>query len=321
MRITNSLLHSTSLRNYRTNSENLYNINQQIASKLKIQNSYEDTGIYIDAMRLNTEIDTLTQSSAISSKAATFANNTDTTLTSFSSTLDQFKAKLVQASTSTNSTTSLEALANDLTGIKQQLLSLANTSINGQFLFSGSSLNQKPIDAYGNYQGNDENLKALIGSGVELDYNINGQSLFLGKDSDYSKIVSSNVALLNQSKLHPDVMTQNSQNETASEVYITQDDTIRDLVGDTNNNASDDGKAVFYLSGRKSNGTTFSNTIKMDTGSKVSNLLDSIGEAYGNTATNKVVSVSLNAHGQIEVKDLMTGHQTLEMNMFGAIDR
>ncbi|WP_041961797.1 flagellin N-terminal helical domain-containing protein [Sulfurospirillum cavolei] len=321
MRITNSLLHSTSLRNYRTNSESLYNINQQIASKLKIQNSYEDTGIYIDAMRLNTEIDTLTQSSAISSKAATFANNTDTTLTSFSSTLDQFKAKLVQASTSTNSTTSLEALANDLTGIKQQLLSLANTSINGQFLFSGSSLNQKPIDAYGNYQGNDENLKALIGSGVELDYNINGQSLFLGKDSDYSKIVSSNVALLNQSKLHPDVMTQNSQNETASEVYITQEDTIRDLVGDTNNNASDDGKAVFYLSGRKSNGTTFSNTIKMDTGSKVSNLLDSIGEAYGNTATNKVVSVSLNAHGQIEVKDLMTGHQTLEMNMFGAIDR
>ncbi|NCB55408.1 MAG: flagellin, partial [Epsilonproteobacteria bacterium] len=109
MRITNSLLHSTSLRNYRTNSESLYNINQQIASKLKIQNSYEDTGIYIDAMRLNTEIDTLTQSSAISSKAATFANNTDTTLTSFSSTLDQFKAKLVQASTSTNSTTSLEA--------------------------------------------------------------------------------------------------------------------------------------------------------------------------------------------------------------------
>ncbi|WP_263832874.1 flagellin [Sulfurospirillum oryzae] len=321
MRVTNSLLFNTSLRNYRISTEKLYDINQQISTKMKIQNSYEDTSVYVDAMRLSNEIDTLAQSSDSSSKAKTFADNTDSTLSSFNTSLDQFKAKLVQASNTSNSSTSLQALANDLQGIKDHLINLANTSINGQFLFSGSALSQKPIASDGTYKGNAENLTAMIGSGVELPYNITGQSLFLGKDTDYNRVVSTNISMYNQSKLHPDVMTSDSQNAASSKVYLKDTDTIRDLVGDTNNNATDDSKAVFYLSGRKSNGSTFSNVISLDTSSKVSDLLDNIGNSYGNTATNKIVDVSMNARGQIEVKDLKSGSQLLDMNIFGAIDR
>lgn len=320
MRITNTLLDSTSLRNYRMSSEKLYTLNEQIASKLKIQNSYEDTSVYIDAMRLNNEIDTLKQSSESSSKAKSFADNTDTALTSFSEKLDQFKAKLNQATTASNSSTSLQALANDMQGIRDYLVNLANTSINGQFLFSGSALSQKPVNSDGTYNGNSESLTAMIGSGVELPYNITGQSLFLGKDTDYSRTVSTNVTMYNQSKLNPATMTVD-QNATSSKVFLKDSDTIRDLVGDKNNVTTDDPKAVFYLSGKKSDGKTFSNVIEIDTSSKVSDLLQSIGNAYGNTATNKVVDVSMNARGQIEVKDLKLGSQLLEMNMFGAIDR
>ncbi|WP_231963908.1 flagellin [Sulfurospirillum sp. UCH001] len=298
----------------------MYSVNQQIDTKLKIQNSYENTSVYIDAMRLNNEIETLQQSSDSSSKAKTFADNTDTALTSFSEKLDQFKSKLNQASTSSNSPTSLQALANDMQGIRDYLVNLANTSINGQFLFSGSALSQKPVNSDGTYNGNAESLTAMVGSGVELPYNISGQSLFLGKDTDYNRIVSTNVTMYNQSKLNPSIMTAD-QNATSSKVFLKDTDTIRDLVGDKNNVSTDDPKAVFYLSGKKSDGKTFSTTIEMDTSSKVSDLLQSIGNAYGNTATNKLVDVSMNARGQIEVKDLKSGNQLLEMNIFGAVDR
>ena len=320
MRITNSLLFNTSIRNYRNATERMYSVNQQIDTKLKIQNSYENTSVYIDAMRLNNEIETLQQSSDSSSKAKTFADNTDTALTSFSEKLDQFKSKLNQASTSSNSPTSLQALANDMQGIRDYLVNLANTSINGQFLFSGSALSQKPVNSDGTYNGNAESLTAMVGSGVELPYNISGQSLFLGKDTDYNRIVSTNVTMYNQSKLNPSIMTAD-QNATSSKVFLKDTDTIRDLVGDKNNVSTDDPKAVFYLSGKKSDGKTFSTTIEMDTSSKVSDLLQSIGNAYGNTATNKLVDVSMNARGQIEVKDLKSGSQLIEMNLFGAIDR
>ncbi len=276
--------------------------------------------VYIDAMRLNNEIETLQQSSDSSSKAKTFADNTDTALTSFSEKLDQFKVKLNQATTASNSPTSLQALANDMQGIRDYLVNLANTSINGQFLFSGSALSQKPVNSDGTYNGNAESLTAMVGSGVELPYNISGQSLFLGKDTDYNRAVSTNVTMYNQSKLNPATMTVDP-NVTPTKVFLKDTDTIRDLVGDKNSVATDDPKAVFYLSGKKSDGKTFSNVIEMDTSSKVSDLLQSIGNAYGNTATNKVVDVSLNARGQIEVKDLKSGSQLLDMNIFGAIDR
>lgn len=321
MRVTNALLYNTSLRNYRTSSEKLYNINQQLASGMKIQNSYENTGIYVDTMRLNYEISTLTQSSESSSKAKSFADNTDSTLTEITSKFDLFKTKLSQAANASNSTTSLEAIANELEAIKEQLIGLSNTSINGQFLFSGSAVATKPISSDGTYNGNDDSLTAVIGSGVELPYNVDGKSLFLGTDSDYSKVISTNVGMLNQTALHPAIMNNAGSDATSSEVYLTGEDTIRDMVGDTDSDKTNNPNTVFYLSGRNPNGETFSTKITMSATSSVDDLMESIGNAYGNTSTNNVVNVSMNANGQIEVKDLTTGNQVLEMNLFGAVDR
>ena len=316
MRITNSLFYSSSMQDSQSSIKKLYDINQQMSSKMKIQNSYEDSGVYVDAMRLNYEIATLEQTKETSSKAQTFAQNTDSTMNQFTTALDQFKSKLIQANNASNSTTSLNALANELQSIKDHMVSLGNTSINGQFIFSGSSLLQKPLTNDGVYVGNGENLNAIIGSGVELPYNIDGQSLFLGKDSDYNRIVSTNAPMFNQTKLHPEVMGDGGSVE---EVYLTQNDTIRDMVGDGDTVAG--GQAFFYLSGRKGDGTTFNTKIGIDTTSKISDLLESIGEAYGNTSTNTVVDVSMNAHGQIELKDLTKGNQLLEMHLVGAVDR
>lgn len=321
MRVTDSLLFNNSIRNYRTSSQKLYDVNQQVHSGSKIQQSYQDTSIYIDAMRLNYEITTLEQSIDSSSKAKNFANNIDTTLNSFTSKLDEFKTKLTQAANASNSQTSLDAIANELEAYKKELINLANTSINGQFLFSGSALSTKPISADGTYNGNGQSLTAVVGSGVELTYNVDGQSLFLGKDSDYSKVVSTNVSMYNQTKLYPSVMDASGTNTSSSEVYLTPTDTIRDMVGDTDSDTTNNPNAVFYLSGRDTAGETFSTKIEISSTSSIQDLLDSVGNVYGNTSTNKLVDVSMNARGQIEVKDLTTGKQVLEMNLFGAVDR
>lgn len=321
MRVTNTLFYSTSVTEHQSAMKKLYDIDKQLASGMKIQNSFENSSVYVDTMRLNYEIATLEQTKESSSKAQTFALNTDSTLNQMEKALEQFKTKLIQANSSTQSSTSLNAIADELEGIKKHMISLGNTSINGQFLFSGTSLLQKPLDDDGEYLGNSESLTALIGSGVELPYNTDGNSLFLGLDSDYNRVISTNVSMLNQSKLNPSTMVEENENLSSAKVYLTASDTIRDLVGDTNTNTTDDPKPVFYLSGRKSDGTTFAETIAIDSTSTVSDLLEKIGNAYGNTSSNKVVDVSMNARGQIEIKDLKQGNQLLEMNLFGAVDR
>lgn len=304
MRVTNTLFFNTSTTEHQSAMKKLYDIDKQIASKLKIQNSFEDSGVYVDTMRLNYEIATLEQGIESSSKAQKFAQNTDSTLNQFSTSLEQFKTKLIQANSAANSTTSLNALANELEALKDHMIALGNTSINGQFLFSGTSLTQKPLSSDGSYEGNGESLTSIIGASVELPYNIDGKSLFLGTDSDYNRIVSTNV------KMYDETSTETTK------PYLTSTDTIQKMIGTTTNTP----QTVFYLSGRKSDGDTFAQTIAMDITSPVSDLLEDIGNAYGNTSTNKVVDVTMNKFGQIELKDLTTGNQLIEMNLFGAVD-
>lgn len=304
MRVTNTLFYSTSVTEHQSAMKKLYDIDKQIASAMKIQNSFEDSGVYVDTMRLNYEIATLEQGIESSSKAQKFAQNTDSTLNQFSTSLEQFKTKLIQANNASNSTTSLNALADELEALKDHMIALGNTSINGQFLFSGSSLTQKPLTSDGTYEGNGESLTSIIGANVELPYNIDGESLFLGTDSDCHRIVSTNVKMYNETSTD------------ATKSYLKSTDTIEDMIGTTTNTP----QTVFYLSGRKSDGDTFAQTITMDTTSPVSDLLESIGTAYGNTSTNKVVDVTMNNYGQIELKDLTTGNQLIEMNLFGAVD-
>ncbi len=321
MRITNSLIYTNSINNYQRSMQEIYRTNEQISSKLKIQNSFEDSGVYVDTMRLNYEIATLEQVKESSSKAQAYTNNADKVLSQFNAALITFKTKMIQASSQVHSSTSLNAIANELESLRTSLITLGNTSINGEFLFSGSATSVKPISIDGTYNGNNQKREAIIGSNIKLPYNITGKDLFLGVDSDYHRVVSTNVQMFNQSKLHPDIMVENSGTVASKKVYITQDDTIRDLVGDFDNKTTNDPKAMFYVSGRKSNGDTFSSKIEMKSDEKVSELLEKVGQKFGNSPTNELVKVSMNEHGQIEVKDLKTGGQLLEMNIFGAVDR
>jgi flagellar hook-associated protein 3 FlgL len=319
MRITNTLFYQNSVNDYQKSMKALYAVNGQMASGHVIQNSYEDSGVYIDAMRLEYQISTLEQVKETTSKAQTFAKNTDKTLNQFSEQLDQFKTKLLQAANAANSTTSLNALADELATIKEGLISLSNTSINGQYLFSGTAFSTKPVSADGTYNGNKDSIQALIGSGVELPYNISGYDLLLSEDNDYNRVVSTNAPMFNQTKLHPETMTNDG--DMSEEVYLSETDTIRDMVGDSDADSTNDPDSVFYISGRNSKGETFSSQLQISSSSKVSDLLESIGTEYGNTSTNKVVDVSLNAHGQIEIKDLKQGNSLLDFHMVAAVDR
>ena len=322
MRMTNQLMKFTNNYDYQTNMKALYKLNTQISSGLKIQNSFEDSSVYNDGMRLDYEVATLEQVQTATSKAQHFSKNTDKALGEFKQQLETFKTKLVQGANEIHSQTSREAIANDLQGIKNHLVNIANTSINGQFLFAGSAINTKPINGDTNeYFGNAQTMKAVGGAQVNLTYNQNGYELFLGKDGDYNKKVTSNTMLKAQNL--------DDKNKT---VYIDSEHKMRDLIGfkyvkdeKTLTNQDFTGTGVrqfqdttFFLQGKKPNGTSFTSKFKMTSDASINNLLEKIGTEYGNTPTNKVVEVTINNQGQINVKDLSKGNQVIDFHMIAA---
>ncbi|MGL2544623.1 flagellar hook-associated protein FlgL [Helicobacter pylori] len=299
--------------------------NTQIASGLKIRYGYQNSDINNQNLKFQYEENTLDQGIDVAQNAYTSTLNTDKALQEFSKTMEAFKTKLIQSANDVHSETSRAAIANDLERLREHMMNVANTSIGGEFLFGGSKVDRPPIDSNGKYHGNGEDLNALISSDNLVPYNISGQDLFLGADKDKHKLITTNIKLLNQNKLHPDVMDALEHSSLPEEVFIKPSDTLRELIGDNDKDPTNDPKEFFYLQGVRPDGSSFKEKFALskayqnqESATKVSDLLDKIAHAYGNTSQNKVVDVSLNNWGQIEIKNLTPGSENLDFHLISS---
>ncbi|GAA8790829.1 flagellar hook-associated protein FlgL [Helicobacter pylori] len=314
------------MNNYQNALQNKINdANTQIASGLKIRYGYQNSDINNQNLKFQYEENTLNQGIDVAQNAYTSTLNTDKALQEFSKTMETFKTKLIQSANDVHSETSRAAIANDLERLREHMMNVANTSIGGEFLFGGSKVDRPPIDSEGKYHGNGEDLNALISSDNLVPYNISGQDLFLGADKDKHKLITTNIKLLNQNKLHPDVMDALEHSSLPEEVFIKPSDTLRELIGDNDKDPTNDPKEFFYLQGIRPDGSSFKEKFALskayqnkESATKVSDLLDKIGHAYGNTSQNKVVDVSLNNWGQIEIKNLTPGSENLDFHLISS---
>ncbi|MGL2654902.1 flagellar hook-associated protein FlgL [Helicobacter pylori] len=314
------------MNNYQNALQNKINdANTQIASGLKIRYGYQNSDINNQNLKFQYEENTLDQGIDVAQNAYTSTLNTDKALQEFSKTMEAFKTKLIQSANDVHSETSRAAIANDLERLREHMINVANTSIGGEFLFGGSKVDRPPIDSNGKYHGNGEDLNALISSDNLVPYNISGQDLFLGADKDKHKLITTNIKLFNQNKLHPDVMDALEHSSLPEEVFIKPGDTLRELIGDNDKDPTNDPKEFFYLQGVRPDGSSFKEKFALskayqnqESATKVSDLLDKIGHAYGNTSQNKVVDVSLNNWGQIEIKNLTPGSENLDFHLISS---
>ncbi|WP_367691845.1 flagellar hook-associated protein FlgL [Helicobacter pylori] len=314
------------MNNYQNALQNKINdANTQIASGLKIRYGYQNSDINNQNLKFQYEENTLDQGIDVAQNAYTSTLNTDKALQEFSKTMEAFKTKLIQSANDVHSETSRAAIANDLERLREHMMNVANTSIGGEFLFGGSKVDRPPIDSNGKYHGNGEDLNALISSDNLVPYNISGQDLFLGTDKDKHKLITTNIKLFNQNKLHPDVMDALEHSSLPEEVFIKPGDTLRELIGDNDKDPTNDPKEFFYLQGVRPDGSSFKEKFALDkayqnqkSATKVSDLLDKIAHAYGNTSQNKVVDVSLNNWGQIEIKNLTPGSENLDFHLISS---
>ncbi len=320
MRITNKLNFTNSVNNSMGGQSALYQISQQLASGLKIQNSYEDASTYIDNTRLEYEIKTLEQVKESTSRAQEMTQNSMKALQDMVKLLEDFKVKVTQAASDSNSQTSREAIAKELERIKESIVQLANTSVNGQYLFAGSQVANKPFDSNGNYYGDKNNINVVTGAGTESPYNIPGWDLFFKADGDYKKQISTNVSFTdNRWDLNKD------PDKTK---YLTGDSKWQQLIGqgyvkdnglDPDKDFEYDDKLDFppttlYVQGTKPDGTSFKSAVLVKPEDTLEDVMENIGALYGNTPNNKVVEVSMNDSGQIQITDLKQGNNKLDFH-------
>ncbi|EGK8037293.1 flagellar hook-associated protein FlgL [Campylobacter lari] len=317
MRISNQYNYYTSIQNYTDGQSLLNKYNLQLQTGQLIQHSWENANVYINGSRLEYEMANIGQIVQGTQSAMELAKNTDTALKNITELLEKFKTLLTKAASDGNSQESREAIAKELKLVRDSIVNIANTSINGQYLFAGSNSANKPFDNYGNYTGNKDNIFVVSGAGTQIPYNIPGWDLFFKPDSNINKIISTNVSFTDAR--YPD-----------KKEFLTGESKFSHLIGqnyvqngeldpDKNFQDSYDEKLPFphsamYIQGVRPDGTSFKATLDIDPDAKIEDVLKNIGRLYGNTEGNEVVKVALNDSGQIEIKSLKEGSSSLDFH-------
>ncbi len=340
MRVTQFTIFNNFINSQQNDLNALTKVQNELASGKKIEYMFDNPVVFTKDLKFQEEINSFTQVKKSARFAKTFANETDTILNEISNTLDNFKVKLIQASNDTNNSTSRMAIAKELEGELNHLRDLANTSLDGKYIFSGSAFDKAPISSDFKYEGNNKKVKAFMGNGVEREYNIDGKSLFLGRDDDYKKHIGLNVIQYDKIKEFPNFVVRkdgkyyidkdnpqdsiaNTENVQKEFVTIDKDkiDTtpIRALTGIRDFKNSDgtytSGINYFFIQGKRSDGSAVNTSFQLSNDTSIKTLLDKIGEVYGNTDTSKNVDVYLNDAGEIQIKDFKSGKMISDFYM------
>jgi len=227
------------------------------------------------------------------------SDQSDVVLNEFTDSMNRMRTLLLQAANGTNDSASQDAIAAELRGIEKNFKALSNTSMNGEYLFSGSALTVKPISDDGTYNGNDISMNAFLGSRNQQQYNITGAELFLGEESSVRREITSNV-------------TQSPNIGSTLNGKTTMEELMGVIPAGSQHQ--------FYLRGTQSDGTAINQKIQLDSTVDIDSLLRTIGTAYGNSGAVNVANVSMNNNGQITVTDKLNGSSKLDFHLVAASD-
>jgi len=299
MRVTQSMYNGNVFVNNNAKlNKGLFDVNKQIASGLKIQYASDDVNTFAKTMLLDNELTTISQVKQSTQSGYKVSNQTDVTMNEFTDSMNRMRTLLIQGANGTNDETSLDAIVAELRGLEKNLKGIANTSINGQYLFSGSAVDVKPISEDGIYHGNDVAMSSFVGSHNYQQYNITGADLFLGEEGNVKREITTNV------------VNGNLLNDT----QISPSSTIAEYMGDKDTNKLN--QSHFYLRGTRSDGTSFKDRIDLNEDATVKDLIDRIESNYGDNSVN----IRLNSSGQIIIEDKQKQSSKLDFHMISAVD-
>lgn len=138
MRIATSQLYSTNVTTMESQQAQILQLQQQISSGTALSTPADDPLGAAQAVQLSATSATLSQYSTNQGTALTSLQLEDSTLTSVTGTMQSLNSLIIEAQNGGLSDTNRTALAQQMTGLRNQLLTLANTTDGaGNYIFSG----------------------------------------------------------------------------------------------------------------------------------------------------------------------------------------
>lgn len=210
MRITNSMMVDSFLKNLSKNESKLRKYNDQMSSGKSITRLSDNPVSVLKSLRVRGQLSKLTQYQDNVSSARGWVEQTESTLMEVSSRLSNILDDIGSASTDTVNDDDKSSIAESLKGLRDGIMDSLNTSIGGRYLFAGYNTSNKPfsVDTNGDvlYNGIDlsdtvanasaiasekaDTVKLDVGYSMQMEVGVNGVDIAGTGDDNFFSIMN-----------------------------------------------------------------------------------------------------------------------------------
>ena len=189
-RITQRLMVQHSMASLQTGLGRLANSQEKLSTGRLINRPSDSPTGTNEAMRLRAQLSADTQHARNAQDGLAFMGQVDSTLSTMLDNVRRARNLLVQgASTGSTGPESREALAQELSQIREALLSLANTSHLGRPIFGGTTGSAVAYDSSG-FKGDTHPVSRTVDNGVSVRIDVNGPEAFGPDGADLFAVLS-----------------------------------------------------------------------------------------------------------------------------------
>ncbi|OMF04641.1 flagellar hook-associated protein FlgL [Paenibacillus sp. FSL H7-0942] len=190
MRITNNMLSSQLLLNLNRNAQQMNNTQTQLATGRKINKPSDDPVGITYSLRYRAELSSNDQYQKNVDSAISWLEFNDTVMNQAGNAIQRLRELTVQASTGTNPQSALDSINEEVKQLKEQLVDISNSKLNGKYIFNGETYDVKPYDFPSNQDGTLDTTNAtsvvtdkgkinfIVGESVQLPINVSGNEVF-----------------------------------------------------------------------------------------------------------------------------------------------
>lgn len=206
MRITNSSMIRNHMYDVQQGLQRMDNLNKQLDSQKQINRVSDDPHKAIKIMNLNNEIKYAEKHNQNVDEVVGWMNNTDANLEEFGTLLGDIKESMLKVGNGTYSDEEMKAIQAEMNEKLKALGETLNTTHGGRYMFGGTSVDEPPVlieEKDGvvtltlNPKINDEDLKAEISDGINLDYNVSASEIFNKDGKNYLDSINDLSKLMN----------------------------------------------------------------------------------------------------------------------------
>ncbi|WP_028593796.1 flagellar hook-associated protein FlgL [Paenibacillus assamensis] len=181
MRITQSMMGDSMMKNLQGNFKRLDKYQEQLMTNRRLNRPSDDPVGVASALHYRAEISATTQFTDNVQDADSFMKYTDEVLGEATQVIQKLAELAVQGSSETVPKDARENIAREVEQLYEHLVSLGNSQFKGKYIFNGQRIDQPPYPAdpaRENYELDQGVVQYQVGAGLYVDVNLLGDKVF-----------------------------------------------------------------------------------------------------------------------------------------------